>query len=142
MTDVMGEYVRRRLDRWGEVFALHRDCEYLGHQSRNMLAVLIEHRGEMPARATGYKPLEVDQLALQVETIVSRMAQDGLRAAACVMRAYYCGHGRRGVERLETANELLRACGERGVKLRQYRTLHDIGFAYVLGALAARGEAA
>lgn len=142
MSDLMGKYVRRRLHRWGDVFALHRDCEYLGHQSRNMLAVLIEHRGEMPARATGYKPLEVDQLALQVETIISRMAQNGLSAAACVMRAYYCGHGRRGVERLETANQLLRACGQPAVRLRQYRSLHDIGFAYVLGALSREAESA
>lgn len=39
--DIIGEYVRRRLEQWGEVFALHKDCDYLGHQSKNMLQVLI-----------------------------------------------------------------------------------------------------
>ncbi len=66
-TDLFGAYVRRRLDRWGDVFALHRDCEYLGHVSRSMLQVLIDHRGEMPARPTGFKPLEVDAEAMQIE---------------------------------------------------------------------------
>ena len=54
-TNLFGEYVKTRLGSWGHHFALHRDCEYLGHQSRNMLQVLIDHRGEMPPRATGYK---------------------------------------------------------------------------------------
>jgi len=49
--DTFGEYVRSRLEHWGGEYALHRDCEYLGFQSRNLLAVLIEHRGDMPGRA-------------------------------------------------------------------------------------------
>ncbi len=31
--DTFGPYVERRLDSWGREFALHRDCEYLGHAS-------------------------------------------------------------------------------------------------------------
>ncbi|PTT36776.1 hypothetical protein DBR33_19010, partial [Stenotrophomonas sp. HMWF022] len=65
--DTFGEYVRSRLEHWGGEYALHRDCEYLGFQSRNLLAVLIEHRGDMPGRAQGYKPLETDLLAQQIE---------------------------------------------------------------------------
>ena len=30
--DTMNEYVRRRLEHWGDEFALARDCEYLGTQ--------------------------------------------------------------------------------------------------------------
>ena len=74
--DTFGAYVRARLDAWGDEFALHRDCVYLGHQSQNMLQVLIEHQGEMPERPTGVKPLQVDLLALQVERIVSDIGRD------------------------------------------------------------------
>ncbi len=48
--DTFGVYVRAELEHWGEEFALHRDCAYLGHVSKNMLQVLIDHRGEMPPR--------------------------------------------------------------------------------------------
>lgn len=47
-TNLFGEYVKTRLGSWGHHFALHRDCEYLGHQSRNMLQVHIDHRGSSP----------------------------------------------------------------------------------------------
>lgn len=100
--DTLGPYVRRRLERWGEEFALSRDCEYLGHQSKNVLQVLIDHKGEMPARAVGFKPLEVDAEALQIEQIVTEIAKERLRIA-CALRAYWCGMGRRKVERYETA---------------------------------------
>lgn len=124
-------YVRRRLERWGDVFALHRDCEYLGHQSKNMLQVLIEHRGEMPARATGFKPLEVDPLALQVEQAVTDLSQVNV-ACACVIRAMYCGRGRRGVERLEEARALLsKATGVKRLSRSQYYHLHEGGVRYV-----------
>src|SRR3546814_19499431 len=55
--DTFGVYVRDRLDEWGREFSLSRDCEYLGYQSKNMLQVLIEHKGEMPGKTQGYKPL-------------------------------------------------------------------------------------
>ncbi len=100
--DTLGPYVRRRLERWGEEFSLARDCEYLGHQSKNVLQVLIDHKGEMPERAVGFKPLEVDAEALQIEHIVTEIARHNLRNACC-LRAYYCGQGRRKVERYETA---------------------------------------
>lgn len=103
--DTMAEYVRRRLEHWGEEFALSRDCEYLGFQSVNLLYVLMQHH-EMPGRATGYKPLEVNVEAQQIEDIVSEIGRHA-PAMAWVLRAYYCGRGRRKYERHETANMLL-----------------------------------
>lgn len=104
--DSFGEYVRERLDEWGQEFSLSRDCEYLGHQSRNMLQVLIEHRGEMPGRVQGFKPLEVSLPALQIEQIVTEVARDQPRTACC-LRAFYCGQGRRKVERYKAAMVLI-----------------------------------
>lgn len=104
--DTFGEYVKQRLDAWGREFALHRDCDYLGHQSKNMLQVLIDHKGEMPGRATGFKPLEVNMEAQQIEDIVADIARDEPRLA-CAMRAFYCGSGRKKVERYEAAKKLI-----------------------------------
>jgi hypothetical protein len=135
-TNIFGEYVEDRLSGWGREFALHRDCEYLGHQSKNMLQVLIEHKGEMPSRPTGFKPLECCPLALQVEFIVTELASPygaGKADAAKVLRAWYAGRGRVSYERLETACELI----GRKISRAQYRTLHAIGFAHVEGALLA-----
>jgi hypothetical protein len=141
--DSFGEYVRQRLDEWGREFALHRDCDYLGHQSKNMLQVLIEHRGEMPGKAQGYRPLEVNLVALQVERIVADIARDQPRLA-CALRAFYCGSGRRKVERYETAL-LLVANVEPGTKLptlRQYLALVEDGRNIVRGALIGLAQAA
>lgn len=132
--DVFGSYVRRRLERWGEDYSLHRDVEYLGFHSKNILQVLIEHRGELPGRATGYKPLEVDRDTQFIEEIVGSMARQQL-PIACVLRAYYCGRGRRKIERWETANLLLATSGHRPISQRQYLVLHDLGFAEVRGVL-------
>lgn len=110
--DTFGLYVRTRLDSWGDEFALHLDCEYLGHQSKNMLQVLIEHKGEMPQRPTGFKPLEVDLQALHVEQIVADIGRDRVHIA-CALRGYYCGRGRRKIERYETALLLMDAAGVR-----------------------------
>lgn len=118
-TDTFGAYVSARLEEWGREFALHRDCEYLGHQSQNMLQVLIDHKGEMPARPTGFKPLEVSQPAHMIELIVSRIAREQVDIA-CVLRAYYCGSGRKKVERYETAL-LLIANAHRDEQGRQAR---------------------
>ena len=125
--DTYGRYVRNRLERWGEEFALHRDREYLGHKSKDMLAVLIEHRGEMPPRVTGFKPLEIPPDEQQIEDIVADIARvDMVRAT--VLRAYYCGRGRRGEERLQTANEMLRKMGLPEIGRRKYFSEHDLGF--------------
>lgn len=43
--DTFGAYVRAEWGHWGREFALHRDCDYLGHHSKNVLQILIEHRG-------------------------------------------------------------------------------------------------
>jgi hypothetical protein len=141
--DTFGEYVRMRLDEWGREFALHRDCDYLGHQSKNMLQVLIEHKGEMPGKAQGYKPLEVDLMALQVERIVSDIARDD-RRMACVLRAYYCGRGRRKVERYETALNLIANAqpGSALPTLRQYMAIVEDGRNVIRGALIGLAHAA
>lgn len=132
--DTLGPYVRRRLDQWGDEFALSRDCEYLGHASKNMLQILIEHKGEMPARAIGFKPLEVNADALQVEQIVTEIARHN-RVMAIVLRAYYCGQGRRKVERWETANLLLANAGQRMVTVDSYMDLARRGEDRVYGLL-------
>lgn len=141
-TNTFGCYVQMRLDHWGREFALHRDCEYLGHQSRNLLQVLIEHRGEMPGRAQGFKPLEVDALAQQIEDIVADIARTHVDRACC-LRAMYCGTGRRGVERLETARLLLATCADNARLSRgQYYTLVELGEATVYGVLMGLSRAA
>lgn len=132
--DTMSEYVRRRLERWGEEFALARDCEYLGHQSKNLLQVLIDHRGEMPGRTIGFKPLEVDAEAQQIEDIVFEIARHA-PAMGWVMRAYYCGQGRRKVERWETANLLLANAGLGKVSLPSYLDVARRGTERVHGML-------
>lgn len=139
--DTMSEYVRRRLERWGDVFALAKDCEYLGHQSRNILQVLIEHRGEMPARAIGFKPLEVDAEAQQIEDIVFEIARHA-PAIGWVLRAYYCGQGRRKVERWETANLLLASAGLPLVSQPSYVDMARRGTERVHGMLLGVARAA
>lgn len=132
--DTFGAYVRAELEHWGREYALHRNCEYLGHQSKNVLQVLIEHKGEMPGRAQGYKPLESDSRAQMIEDIVSSIAGDNI-FMACSLRGYHCGMGRRKVERFEAALELMVDCGQRQVSLRQYLTLVELGFQRVRGRL-------
>lgn len=139
--DTFGAYTRAELDHWGREFALCRDFDYLGHQSKNMLQVLIEHRGEMPPANVGYKPLETDMRAQRVEDIVAGIARDQ-RALACVLRGYYCGSGRRKFERFETANLLLVNCGDRVVSVRHYLTMHDLAFQRVRGVLEGIARAA
>lgn len=141
--DTFGEYVRYRLEDWGREFALHRDCEYLGHQSRNMLQVLIDHKGEMPGRAQGYKPLEVSPEALQIERIVADIARDQPRIACC-LRAAYCGRGRRKVERFETALLLIATVEGRTTlpSPRRYLEMVETGRAIVRGALIGIAQAA
>ena len=139
--DSFGGYVQDRLDGWGREFALHRDCEYLGLASRNMLQVLIEHKGEMPPPNVGYKPLEVDRAAQEIEDIVADVARDQIDIAV-VLRAWYCGMGRRRVERLETANLLLAMSGRPLIRLRQYETLQRLGVQTVRGALIGIAKAA
>lgn len=120
--DLFGAYVRTRLDEWGEVFAYHRDRERLGHRGTNMLQVLIDHRGEMPARPTGFRPMEVSNTAMQVEDVVREVfAED--RALAWALRAYFCGAGRRGVERYQFFRALIGKSASR----RAYFALVETG---------------
>lgn len=142
--DTFGEYVRARLEAWGLEYALHRDCEYLGHQSKNVLQVLIEHKGEMPGHAQGFRPLEVNVEAQQIEDIVADIARD-LPRMACVLRALYCGSGRRKVERYETALLLIanvEGPGRNLPSLRSYMVLADAGRGMVRDALLGRARAA
>lgn len=139
--DTFGVYVRDRLEEWGREFALHRDCEYLGHRSKDMLQVLIEHKGEMPPRVTGFKPLDVPTLPLQIEDIVCDIARYNL-VRAVVLRAFYCGRGRRGVERFETANELAMGHNLPRITRTRYYGEHELGVAEVRGVLIGLARAA
>lgn len=139
--DTFGVYVGRRLDEWGTEFCLARDMDYLGHQSKNILQVLIEHKGEMPERQQGYKPLQVSLSALQIEQIITGLAREQV-ATACALRGYYCGSGRRKVERWETANLLATTAGARMMSQRHYLTLITIGEMYVRGVLQGIAQAA
>lgn len=116
--DTVGPYVRRRLEHWGDEFALGRDCDHLGYSSKNLLHILMEHHG-MPGRATGYKPLEVNAEAQEVEDAVYRIARTDPQTA-WVLRAYYCGRGRRKIERYETANMMLANAGLPMMRQRAY----------------------
>jgi hypothetical protein len=139
--DTFGAYVRAELEHWGREFALHRDCDYLGHHSKNLLAVLIEHKGDMPGRAQGYRPLESDSRAQMIEDIVASIARDNV-IMACSLRGYHCGMGRRKVERFETAVMLMANCGERPVSNRQYLNLVEMGFQRIRGRLEGHALAA
>ncbi|MRG98852.1 hypothetical protein GIY21_00935 [Xanthomonas sontii] len=139
--DTFGAYVRAELDSWGREFALHRDCDYLGYQTKNMLQVLIEHRGEMPGRAQGYAPLHCDARCQVIEDIVASIARDHV-AMSCALRAYHCGIGRRKVERYETALLLLANCGQKPISTRQYLNLVELGFQRVRGRLEGLVQAA
>lgn len=138
--DTMSEYVRRRLEHWGDEFALAKDCEYLGHSSVNLLYVLMQHH-EMPGRATGYKPLEVNAEAQQIEDIVSEIGRHA-PAIAWVLRAYYCGRGRRKVERWETANMLLASAKLEVVSRASYMDMVRRGTERVHGMLLGFAQAA
>lgn len=139
--DSFGKYVKVRLEEWGDEYSLIRNFENLGHQSKNMLQILIEHKGEMPGRVTGYKPLEVLATAQLIEDIVADIARDKM-SIACTLRAYYCGRGRKKVERYDTANLLITTCGGRRMSLSQYRNFHELGVAMVRGALIGMARAA
>jgi hypothetical protein len=115
--DLFGAYVRERLDHWGREFAFFRDWELLGHKSKDMLAVLIEHAGEMPPRPTGFRPFHVDLLAMQVEDCV-REVFHAEPVPAWAIRAYYCGEGRRGVERYDLFRALAKSTASRSTYYR------------------------
>lgn len=140
--DTFGAYVRAELEHWGRVYALHRDCEYLGHKSKDMLALLMEHGGEMPPKVTGFKPLEVDMRAQAIEDAVADMARFNPERA-CIMRAYYCGKGRRAHERREIGEALVRrVLAWPGYTLSRSRWFaeHAEGVAEVRGWLRAKGQ--
>jgi hypothetical protein len=145
--DTFGDYVRHRLEEWGWEFSLSHDCDYLGHQSKNMLQVLIEHKGEMPGKTQGYKPMEVSASAHQIELMVTEISRDQPRLA-CVMRAYYCGNGRRKVERYETSLLLIgslernREAREPLPKVDRYLRMVEIGTAQIRGMLVGLSQAA
>jgi hypothetical protein len=72
-----------------------------------MLQVLIEHKGELPPKAIGFKPLETDPMAQQIEDIVRDIARHNVERA-CILRGFYCGMGRKGIERLEVTRSMIR----------------------------------
>lgn len=140
-TDTFGIYVRAELDHWGFEFALHRDVEYLGYASRNVLQMLIDHRGEMPAPSVGYKPLETDSRAQKIEDIVTAISKTHRSMAIC-LRGYYCARGRRRVERYETALMMLTNAGEPAMSATAYLDLARRGEERVRGILEGLAMAA
>lgn len=130
-------YVRRRLESWGREFRLDRDFELLGHRSKDILQVLIEHKGEMPPKSIGYKPFRVPDLEMQIEDIVHDIHRDA-KHLAIVLRAYYCGSGRQSFERREIAEAML----GRKIGRQQYFGYHECGFQRVAGTLSALARAA
>ncbi len=136
--DTFGVYVRGRLEEWGREFALHRDCEYLGHRSKDMLQVLVEHRGELPPAVTGFKPLEIPPMAQQIEDIVRDIARYNVERA-CILRGFYCGMGRKGFERLEVTKGLIRRALESPryeLSRPKFFAEEELGRAEVRGVLA------
>lgn len=130
------KYVERRLQAWGEEFAFWREATAFGHASKNMLQLLIEHKGEMPPRATGWKPpTPIPPTVWQIEEIVADIHHD-VREVAVVIRASYCGSGRVGVERFEQAKEL-----GGPLSRRRFFVCKDLGFHRVAGALSSLARA-
>ena len=131
--------VRSRMDHWGREFSYHKALTALGHRSKDMLQVLIDHRGEMPPKVTGYKPETVDALAMEIEDMVALIGRECPRMA-WILRAYYCGSGRRGVERFELAKGLcLAALGdELALRPRGYYQAVDAGVNRVWGLMTAK----
>lgn len=145
--DTFGAYVSSRLKAWGREFALCRDVEWLGFASKSVLAVIMESGGQLAGRSSGYKPLDVSPEAMEIESLISDMARDQPRQA-CALRAFYCGSGRKKVERYETAVMLI-ANLERDIKprpappgLKRYLSLVDCGVAQIRGELQALARAA
>lgn len=137
--DPMAAKIRRQLEFWGTEFALHKDCDYLGHQSKNMIAVLMEHKGEMPRNSEGFKPMYIPEEAEQVELAVTALFKVA-PVHAIVLRGYYCGQGRRNFERLEQTNLMLQKAGYPKVTLSGYKDLARMATERVHGLLLARRE--
>jgi hypothetical protein len=125
------DYVRFRLLGWGREFRLGREIESLSFHHTSLLQVLIEHRGDMPSRVTGYKPLAIPPDAMEIEDVVHDIhAADP--ELAIVLRVYYCGSGKHSTDRLATATRLLR----RRITRRRYYEAHAAGFHRVAGFLS------
>ncbi|HGM6414474.1 TPA: hypothetical protein ACKP8A_004442 [Stenotrophomonas maltophilia] len=132
LVDTFGAYVRAELEHWGREFALHREYDYFGSHSKNLLAVLIDNKGDLLGRSQGCKPLESDGRAQLVENVVAGIARHDI-AMACALRAYHCGTGRRKVKRFETALLLMARSGQPPVSNRQYLSLVVLGQQRVRG---------
>lgn len=69
---------------------------------------------------------------MQIELMVSGVARTDL-PMACILRGFYCGSGRRKVERWEQANRLLISQGIRAVSVRSYLATAELGFGRIRG---------
>lgn len=136
--DTFGAYVKAELEHWGREFALHRDQACMGNHSKHVLQVLIEQKGDLNRKAHGYKTIELDHRAQLIEDIVARISRDNLMMA-CSLRAYYCGRGRKKVERFETAIRMMASCDVRPVSNRQYLSLVELGFQRIRGIFEGMG---
>lgn len=66
----------------------------------------------------------------------------GAYVLASVVRAFYCGMGRRGIERLETANFLVCANGGHALSRPKYYAERELAFAEIRGVLTGLSVAA
>lgn len=118
--------VRRCLEQWGREFSLDQDMEPLGHQSKNILQVMVEHDGEVPGRVTGFKPLYISPNAQMVEDCMLELWRAKCKPLVLCMRARWCGWGRVGVERYELAQALIsQHCPDGGHERFSRRTFYS-----------------
>ena len=131
-------YVENRLQHWGSVFALHRDHENIGWREKSMLAVLLETGFQGQPEAKGYKPLQVDELAMQIEEIVHEISiPDSTRPYAQVLRAWYAARGRKHVEKLEEARSRL----GRRICAKTFYRMHGLAFDIVFRRMKSMAQA-
>lgn len=124
-----------RLDEWGRFCLSDRGPSSLDFPAKNMLQVVIDHRGEMPAPTVGYKPEVYPPEAWEIETIVSDLYKSD-RVLACVLRAAFCTRGRLRVERKEWAEWLAKTTFSR----RQFMALYGTAVERVRETLSRCGQ--
>lgn len=131
------ELVSHMMRQWGDAFPLTHRTENLGFASKNLLHEVIRHGGA-PPRASGTKPMNIPNDAMEVELAVLQIARDDA-TTAWVLRAFHCGRGRRNYERFWQANELLRSADLPPLRRQAYQDLVRAGEDRVGRLIATQG---
>lgn len=79
--------LQERLKNWAQEYGGGR-TQYIGFNSRNLLQVLIDHKGEVPS-SRGYIPVPTQTAADDIEEIVVAMQIGGRFKIAMVLRCEY-----------------------------------------------------